>query len=81
MLEDEVEEHKHKLLEHKKELETSKKLEKDLRKDTERAHVEHDKLSIKSAHAEVRCDALAEKLKNKICRVMFETQEEEHMEA
>ena len=57
ILEDEVKECKQELFGHKKELNKSKQLEKDLRKDTERLCVEHDKLNNKSACAESKCDA------------------------
>ena len=78
--EDEVEEHKKELFEYQKELDKSKQSKKDLRNDAEIACVECDKLNNKSVHAEVRCDALTKKLKNKSCRVIFEIQEEEHVE-
>ena len=80
MTEDEVEEYKHELVDHNKELVTRKKLEEDLGKDSERMCVECDKLNNKSAHVEARHDALVEKLKNKLHSVIFEQKEEEHVE-
>ena len=60
MLEGKVEEHKQEFFEHKKELDKSKQLEKDLRKDVESVCVECNKLNNNSVHAELRKDALVE---------------------
>ena len=81
ILEDEVDEYKQYLVENRKDLAKSKKLEEDLRRDTQRSCVEHNKLNKKSVNVEVRHDVLVEKLKNKLSSAIFEHQEEEHVEA
>ena len=49
-------------------------------KDKEMLCIECDELNRKSTCLEVRYDALVEKLKNKLCSVIFMNQEEENLE-
>ena len=81
MMEVDFDKCKQELVENKKDLAKSKKLEECLRIDVERLCVDDDKLKIKGAHVEVRYDELVEKLKNKIWSVIFDKEEEEHVEA
>ena len=52
-----------------------------MRKDKELVCAEHDKFNRKSVCAETRHDALAEKLKDELYRVIFMYQEEECLES
>ena len=78
---DEFDENKQELDEHKSELVQGNQLEKDLNKYVERACAEHNKLNNKSAHVEARYGALAENSKNKLRRIVLNQKEEEHVEA
>ena len=64
------------VIELKEELRKSQQLVKDFQSDIERVCVEYDLLQMKSTHIEVRYEVLVEQLKDKLCKVMYEQQEE-----
>ena len=57
-----------------------KMLESKLRKGSGMAHVERDKQERKSARTEACCEELVEKLKNELCSMVHENQEEGYLE-
>ena len=67
-------------VDYEEELKKSKKLEMKLRKGNEMLCIECDNLERKFICVEVLCEELVEKLKNKVCSVVWMTQEEAHLE-
>ena len=69
-----------KVIEYKDKLIKSKQSNEELRRDMEGEYIEHEKLQRKSAHVEVRCEVLVEKLKENPCRAIFRQHEEDRLE-